>query len=207
MNRKNAPHIELLQGCIKELVLEFEKNPFNFLSEDDVKCHLFMKLWSKGNFDRLQRTEDGQEISALHSEVTYFDERHELSVHTDISIINPEQTDVYSRGRRHRGSGAELSKQYEFRESFAVVEIKYNRGTWSKGNTKRYWTNDLEKLQKLQKRIPTMHYFSVLLDKKGHFSSSELNEIQQRYPEIAIAYGNPKKLVHGDSRVQTSPHV
>lgn len=192
MSHQNIQYVELLQSCINETVSEFEGNPFNFLSEDDVKCHLFMKLWTRGNFDKFQRTEDGQKISALHSEVTYFDERHELNVHADISIINPEQTDVYSRGRRHKGSGAKLSKQYEFRESFAIVEIKFNRGAWSKGKTKRQWTKDLEKLRKLQRRIPSMHYFSILLDKRAHFSSEEFNEIQQEYLGITLIYGKPR---------------
>jgi len=191
MTRQGDRYVGVLQDCIRETVSEFEKNPFNFLSEDDVKCHIFMKLWKKGNFDKFERTEDGQEVSALHSEVTYFDERHELNIHADISIISPQQTDVYSRGRRHKGSGAELSKQYEFRESFAVVEIKYNRGAWGKGNTIKYWTKDLEKLQNLQERIPDMHYFSILLDKKGHFSSDELGQIRQNYPRISVIYAKP----------------
>jgi hypothetical protein len=187
---------KLLRTCIRETVSEFEKNPFNFLSEDDVKCHLFMKLWTKGNFHEFQRTEDGQEISALHSEITYFDDWHQLNVHADISIINPEQTDVYSRGRRHPRSGAELSKQYQFRDSFAIVEIKYNRGTWSKGKTRKKWEEDLMKLQNLLNRIPDMHYFSILLDKKGHFSSDELDQIQQEYPLISVIYGKRAHNVH-----------
>ena len=192
MSQQDFQYVDLLQSCINEIVSEFEENPFNFLSEDDVKCHLFMKLWTKGDFTKFQNTEDGQKISALHSEVTYFDERYELNVHADISIINPEETDVYSEGRRHKGTGAKLSKQYEFRKSFAVVEIKFNKGAWSKGNTIRYWTNDLEKLRKLQKRIPNMHYFSILLDKRSYFSVEEFNGIQQKYPEITIIYGKPR---------------
>ena len=192
MSQQDFQYVDLLQSCINEIVSEFEENSFNFLSEDDVKCHLFMKLWTKGDFSKFQNTEDGQKISALHSEVTYFDERHELNVHADISIINPEQTDVYSRGRRYEGTGAKLSKQYEFRESFVVVEIKFNKGAWSKGNTKRYWTNDLEKLRELQRRIPNMHYFSILLDKSGQFSLEECSEIRQKYPGITMIYGKPR---------------
>jgi len=187
---KHNDYLRLVNKCVKKLKHEFENNPFNFLSEDDIKCHLFMKLWEKREFCNLEETEDKQKISRLHSEVTYFDAERKLRVHADLSAIDPKHTNVYS-DRRNVGR-AKLSKGYEFSESHFLIEIKFNRGEWSKERAWEEWKKDLDKLKRLRDRITSMRYFSIFFDKRGYFSSGDVNEMRKLYPGIKIVYAKPK---------------
>lgn len=176
---------------LKEIKSDFENNPFNFLSEGDVKCYLFMKLSKEFNFSKLRRTEDGQWISSLHSEVRYFNEQGKLLFQVDISSIDPQYTNVYSKKVREGRKRPMLAKRYAFDKSHFSIEIKLNKGVWSKNYTCKLWKKDLKKLKDIKSRNPTMLCFSLLLDRRGHFTERDLAELRNSYPEIEIVYATP----------------
>lgn len=180
---------KMVMKHLKEIKSDFENNPFNFLSEGDVECHLFMKLFKEHNLSKLKTTEDGQLISPLHSEVRYFNEQGKLLFQVDISSIDPQYTDVYSKKVREKRKRPMLAKRYAFDKSHFSIEIKLNKGAWSKNYTYNLWKKDLEKLKDIKSRNSTMLCFSLLLDRRCHFTERDLVELRNSYPEIEIVYG------------------
>ncbi len=66
---KRIDYTGLIDRTLKEFVSEVQLHPYNFLSESDVKCKLFMMLYRHKEINRLRKTLDGRLISPLHSEV------------------------------------------------------------------------------------------------------------------------------------------
>jgi len=204
----------IVEDCIKTVKFEFEQNPYNFLSEGDVQCRLFLELYQRKELSRLEETRDGRKIIPLHSEVTYFDESgKKLSKHIDISAFNPQSAEVYSQNRRCTGlmlsrkrrvkPSRRLSKGYQFGDSYFLIEIKLNRGNWSKNETEKKWRRDLEKLAKLRRRLVNevwktteeqeCIFVSILFDKRAHFSRDEIKSLEEEYPGIKLVYATPIK--------------
>ena len=179
--------LSFVMSCIDKLKSEFETNPFNFLSESDMKCCLFMELWKNPELSQLKRTSNKQKISSLHSEVSYFDKNRKLNFHVDISAIKPEHTKVYGS----RGGFLQkimLSKGYEFGDMIFVIEVKLNKGRWSKEKTLSKWIKDLEKLEDIITRNVGGYYFSILFDKRNHFTIEEVNRLRNAHQDVKIIY-------------------
>lgn len=187
------PIRKIVMKHLKKMKSDFENNPFNFLSEDDVKCHLFMKLFKEFKFSKLKKTEDDQSISPLHSEVRYFNEQGKLLFQVDISAIDPQYANVYSKRVKEGRKRPMLAKRYEFDKSHFSIEIKLNKGVWSKNYTYKIWEKDLQKLRDIKSRNSTMFCFSLLLDRRGHFTERDLEELRNSYPHIEIIYGRSVK--------------
>lgn len=78
----------IVEDCINSVKFEFERNPYNFLSEGDVQCRLFLEFYQRKELNQMYETRDGRKIIPLHSEVTYSDESgKKLSKHIDISAF------------------------------------------------------------------------------------------------------------------------
>jgi len=172
---------------IRELVDEFKNNPYNFFSESDVKCRLFLLLYENDEFKRLKCTTDGKLISPLHTEVTYFNDRGKLLFHVDLSAIEPKNTNVYSAPRRGE---MKLAKGYRAGDCYFAIEIKLNR-TNGKPKMLARWIKDIEKLEDIRRRNPLLTCFAILLDKKGHLlEEAELFDMQRNFPQVKIVYAN-----------------
>jgi hypothetical protein len=177
----------IIEGHIRELVAEFKNNPYNFFSESDVKCRLFMMLCRDGAISELKRTIDGKMISPLHSEVSYFNDKGKLLFHVDLSVIEPETTDVYSTPAT---DGIRFSKGYRAGECYVAIEIKLNK-IFDKEKMLVAWEKDMRKLGNIRTRNPFLTCFSILLDKKNHIlAETELTDFEGRYPQVRIVYAN-----------------
>jgi len=172
---------------IKQLANEFKNNPYDFLSESDVKCKLFMILSQDNALSGLKPTNDGKQISPLHSEVSYFNRNGKLLFHVDLSAIDPGATDVYSKS----GKGeVRLAKGYRAGECYLAIEIKLNKSA-NKRKMIADWEKDMRKLADIKSRNPGLTCFSILLDKKSHISSNdELAQLSGAYPNTKIVYAN-----------------
>jgi hypothetical protein len=184
---ETTDYFRIATRYIKQLANEFKTNPYDFLSESDVKCRLFMILSRDNALSSLKPTNDGKQISPLHSEVSYFDRNGKLLFHVDLSAIDPGTTDVYSKS----GKGeVRFAKGYRAGECYLAIEIKLNKST-NKRKMIADWEKDMRKLADIKSRNPGLICFSILLDKKSHISSNdELVQLLGAYPDTKIVYVN-----------------
>jgi hypothetical protein len=177
----------IVERSIQELITEFKGNPYNFFSESDVKCRLFMILCRDDHIRTLKRTRDGKMISPLHTEVSFFNDSGKLLFHVDLSVVEPETTDVYSTAT---SDGMRLSKGYNAGECFIAVEIKLNK-MLDKNRMLTTWQKDMRKLENIRTRNSNLTCFSLLLDKRSHnLTVTERADLRNRYPQTRIVYAN-----------------
>jgi hypothetical protein len=139
----------------------------------------------------LKRTTDGKMISPLHSEVSYFNDEGKLLFHVDLSIIEPETTDVYSTPSV---DGIRFSKGYRAGECYVAIEIKLNK-ILDKEKMLVAWEKDMGKLRNIKTRNPFLTCFSILLDKKNYIlTQTELTDFEERYPQIRIIHANESSI-------------
>lgn len=183
-------YAELAEQYIRELVSEFSSNPFNFFSESDVKCRLFTMMFQNSEMGRLKTTMDGKSVYPLHSEVTYFNHKGKLLYHVDLSAVEPEDTDVYSRPQTE---GIRLSKGYSAPECLFAIELKLNK-RYRKKKMLALWEKDMKKLDDILTRNPLLVCICILLDKKNRISEeNELTELRGKYQRIRLIYANANR--------------
>jgi hypothetical protein len=184
---ETTDYSRIATGYIRQLTTEFKNNPYNFLSESDVKCRLHMIMCQDNALSGLKPTNDGKQISPLHSEVSYFDRNGKLLFHVDLSAIDPGTTNVYSKIRK---GGVRLAKGYRAGECYLAIEIKLNKSD-SKRKMIAKWEKDMRKLEDIKTRNPSLTCFSILLDKRSHISSDdELAQLPEAFPNTKIVYAN-----------------
>lgn len=180
----------LINKTIKEYVSKVQLHPYNFLSEGDVQCALFMMLSNHKEISDLKKTIDGKRISPLHSEVSYFNDRGKLSFHVDLSIIDPETTNVYSERKKIE---IIYAKEYRAGLCYAAIEIKFNK-RYSKNEILKQWKKDWIKLDDISTRNDLLTCYSILHDKRNHFSKKEeIIPYSRQFPRVKIVYTNFKR--------------
>jgi len=178
---------KIAEECILQLLGEYEKNPYNFFSESDVKCRLFTLLFQNKDMRAMSKTIDGKLTRPLHTEIAYFDDEGRLVFRVDLSAVDPAYTDVYGSLKHGR---IRLAKGYRADVCYFAIELKFNKRS-KKENMLRIWEEDMMKLVDIKTRNPYLTCFSVLLDKKNNaIDEKELQDIKTKYPGIKIAYSN-----------------
>jgi hypothetical protein len=132
-----TPQIERVINLLK---CEYSRAPASILTEDDLKCLLYAKLIRLVAFRRRIATRDGHILgSAVHAELSWYDENRRLRIRPDITITEPECLSIlhgYGRPMLHPfsspfgGSRAVAplpSKQYEFGGNCITFELKFAR--------------------------------------------------------------------------------
>ena len=123
----------------------------------------------------------------MHSEVTYFNDEGKLLYHVDLSAVEPEDTDVYSKPQTE---GIRLSKGYRAPECLFAIELKLNK-RYKKEKMLAIWEKDMKKLGDILSRNPSLACFCLLLDKKNRISEeNELADLEVNYPRIKLIYAN-----------------
>jgi hypothetical protein len=83
----------IVESEIKSLETEFQESQGLILTEDDLKCHLFRKLYPY--FSHAIHTMDHNiKAGPLHAEVNYFNRFNVLRKRPDLVIINPESLSI-----------------------------------------------------------------------------------------------------------------
>ncbi|GAP70553.1 hypothetical protein BA6E_124368 [Bacteroidales bacterium 6E] len=147
--------IETIHQEVRILEREFQQNKGQILTEDDLKCHLFMKLYRLFG-DPNESMDSEIKISPLHAEVSFFDENGKLSMRPDLAIINPKNTSILHSVETHVTTMdiryKHLSgKEFEFHGDSIIFELKFCRS--KKGISKRHiesYQKDIDKIQSLQ---------------------------------------------------------
>ncbi len=173
-----------IEEKIAELISDFKLNPEVFLTEDDVRCHLFQKLCSIPELSNLQPTKDGSDVNSIsiHSEIRWLGDEGNLKIRSDIVIIPV-------NGLRTRNGWIKLpTKGYAFSGPCTVIELKLRRNTdETDRELKKKITDDIAKLVNLKRKISTgiMSYL-IVLDKK----KISLENVQIPENEVTFSYAS-----------------
>jgi len=147
--------LEVVIDQLKELEREYQANQALFLTEDDIKCHLFRTLHDL--FPIFSPTLNANVTgSALHSEVKFFDENDMLTLIPDLTIVNPTYVSIFHSVEfriTNRGSkyGPLPRKSFESGGEAFVIELKFCRekAGLTEANIQSY-QNDFDKIVRLQ---------------------------------------------------------
>jgi hypothetical protein len=141
-----------------EIERDYRMVPGLILTEDDLKCILYNKLTSQPGLSCQSRTHDRSiRASAVHAEVTWFDEAGRLRIKPDITVIEPRHVKIlrsrFQRLRLDRDRHDDEfipppSKQFGFNGKALTFELKFAR----KGITDSFYRlvrMDYAKMQRL----------------------------------------------------------
>ena len=179
-----------IDTAIEQVKETFQSYPDIFLTESDMKCHLFAKLLEDNNFSRIKRTEDKSNSISLHSEVRWYGrEDKKLKYRSDIVIID------VSDLRTENSTVFRLpSKGYGFNKFSSIIEVKLRRrnGASDKSFLKNV-KKDVEKLQEISKKVSSNFIgYLVIFDKKKDIIKEISNIKSIRNIEIIYVYGEDK---------------
>lgn len=142
----------VIEQKITEIEKEYQRTQGLILTEDDLKSLLYSKLMEVPQLSRRIKTQD-QWIYAnsIHTEVSWYDRNHKLTIKPDITILEPEHLSIL---HRHDGYGTKRplpSKQFEFNGKAIIFELKFIRN--KTGITPRTFNGpimkDYRKIQRL----------------------------------------------------------
>lgn len=173
---------ERVEECISKTIDRFNGNPELFLTESDLKCRLFMELNNDRVFSQEEDTKNGEKkTNYVHSETSYFVFGKLNQKRVDITVVKPSNYDF-------RNEEVVYRKGYYFAEPSIGIELKLNKNR-SKKRVEDELKADLDNLRRLKRNRPESSFYELLLDKRNVFSGTEVNALQNEYPEIRIFYG------------------
>jgi len=124
--------IDLLGQEVQNLEREFQSNKAMLLTEEDLKCHLFMRLHRR--FPSFQATKQSTIMGlAVHSAASFFDANENLRYLPDLSIIPPAELSIlesenYEITADHTFNRVPLrTKGFEFGGDSLAIELKFCR--------------------------------------------------------------------------------
>ena len=112
----------ILENAIKETENKFIKSPGIFLSESDMRCHLFNSLYKNVGLSKEKKSKDGKTSIDLHTEIRWYGNgsRRLLS---DIVVV-----DAKDLVTTESATLKLPSKGYRFNLFHAIIELKLRRG-------------------------------------------------------------------------------
>lgn len=148
--------IGIIEQKIREIENEFQNSQGLILTEDDLKCHLFRKLYD--HFDHSMNTMDANiKASPLHAELKYFDSCGALTKRPDLVILRTEKLSIlHSVNYESDGVGMKYkqasSKEFELAGASIIFELKFcrNRKGINKSHIDSY-EKDIQKIRELQR--------------------------------------------------------
>lgn len=142
---------------LDDLELDFQNNKGIILTEYDLQCLLFHKIYDLFQHD--QETFDNHiKGSPLHSEIKFFNTNGKLFYRPDITIIEPKNysiihsiSDFIIKGEKIQYKSTS-SKEFEFGGNSIIIELKFCR---SKNGISRIdsFKSDLMKIKKIKQLV------------------------------------------------------
>jgi hypothetical protein len=144
---------------LKELEHTFQKSQGLILTEDDLKCLLFSKLYH--HLSHEQTIDKNVFASAIHSEVKFYDEEGHLTLIPDLCIIEPRHLSIYHsvefKIQRHsfiHEYKTLPSKSVEIGGNMIIIELKFCRNRNGIGNLEiSSYNDDINKIKRLQEIV------------------------------------------------------
>ena len=164
----------VIEECMGEIKKRFEKYPDIFLTEEDVRGHIFSRLLK--NFGNGEETKNGSISISAHSDISWYDGDGFLALRPDIAIIEVGTLDMTE----------ETSKGFYVDKIPFGIEIKLNRGDKSKETVLSELLGDLDKLKELGQRNKETSFYMIYLDKGSRLEKNEIEELQLKYPAKII---------------------
>jgi hypothetical protein len=161
-----------IESCIGEIERKFIARPDIYLTESDIRCHLFGALKQHQNLSQEIETSDGSYSIPLHTEVRWYGESGRLKYRSDIVVLDV--TSLKVRNNLFRLP----SKGYSFNKPNAIIEIKLRRRN-GKSNTDFMDSikRDIERLKEIKRQLELPNDFPLyflIFDKKGNIQSEIL---------------------------------
>ena len=195
---------------IESIAVEYKSNQGLILSEDDLKCHIFRKLYNL--FPNHSVATHDYEITAspLHTEIRFYDENGKLSLIPDITILDPAGMSIKHgmsiRIKDNRLAYGKLpSKGFEFGGKAIVIEIKYEKTkNGISGATVQKIKNDLDKISRLMQRHnrpqEDNNIFGIMI------VFNKTNKVDQSFWQLLQCYQNNAdiKIIYGTGDVRFS---
>lgn len=196
--------VEIIEQIVKEIEIEFQDSQGLILTEDDLKCHLFRKLYPHFNHS-MNSMDSNIKASPLHAELKYFDCYDVLTKRPDLAIFQTENLSILHSvnheidkvGIKYNHSSG---KEFEFSGNSVIFELKFCRNR--NGINKRHidsYKKDILKIRELQmntnikskgtnKILGIIVIFNKTDKKTGIFA--ELFDLQDE--SLKIIYGTGK---------------
>jgi hypothetical protein len=190
--------------CVRAIEAEFRNAPGLILSEDDAKCILYAKLYSKllESGSLIRPTEQRAILaSTIHTEIKFLDENNKPSIRPDITILDTTGISL----TESRGTLSISSKGFVLFGSAIAIEIKFckaARGVGSKfvASVRK----DCVKLTQLKQRLypeteaPVFRGVVVVFSRDGrasqHFANLQAEYADHADVEIIYATANFNRL-------------
>lgn len=149
----------------------FIKYPDVFLTEEDLRCHLFILLQQSLNINKLIfNTADQSKSIPTHSEIRWYGESGKLKYRSDIVILDPRTLNTTDKSMKLP------SKGYGFNSFWAIIELKLRRINGKSDNQfLKEIKSEFYKLKKIEEemRYKNKHqaeYYLLCFDKKKDIS-------------------------------------
>ncbi len=186
MNKRTNVSLNIeIEQSINDLVQNFNEFPDIYLTEEDVRAHLFLFILNRSNLCRiLFNTYDGTKSIPLHSEIRWYGKSSKLKYRSDIVILDP-RTMITKKGF------SLPSKGFGFNYFYAIIEIKLRRINGKSDNKFREEiVKEVEKLRRIRAETELTNKYNpviilLCLDKKNDISyelpSIDGNDVEIRY--------------------------
>lgn len=184
----------LVKSAIQNVVKKFERAPNVFLTEDDLRSHVFGQLIKA--FGEEKATKDGDLSIPIHTEVRWYGSDGTLKLRSDVVIVDVSTLQVLKYNKMP-------SKGYGFNIPEAIIELKLRRPNGESDNQYREKIReDVEKLNELADCVtesgnPKPIRWVIALDKKKKLTNVPKGEkgvrLIYRFADIRRRIGKAKK--------------
>jgi len=155
----NQAFVDQIILAIREIGQEYRQNQGLILSEEDLRCLLFRKIYEQISDIAVRTNDHGILGSPLHADIPFYDAEGKLRLKPDLTILDPARMSLmhgvsirFIKGKLAYGKLPE--KGFEFFGPTIVIELKFFKS--KKGITARgiaIIRSDIAKIRKLERRL------------------------------------------------------
>lgn len=149
------PTLAQIVAAVEEIGADYQSSQGLILSEDDLKCHIFRKMYDLITDHSIHTYNREVKGSPLHTEIRFYDEHGKLCLIPDITILDPKNMTIKHglsiRVKNNKFSYGELPrKQFEFGGKSTIIEIKFfkDKDGISASDVQKV-RDDVEKIQRI----------------------------------------------------------
>ena len=204
----NSRFVNRIISEVRQIESEYQNNKGLILSEDDLKCLIYSRIYGMFPNVRYPTLDDDITGSPLHSEIPFYDSNGKLRIKPDITIFDPSEMSIkHGVSMLIRNNkffyGSLPTKEFEFAGKAIVIEIKFikkKRGLSFKDTEKI--KIDIDKILGLMNRRNrpntdnNIYGIMVVFNKTSQFDES-FGQLLERYRN-----NNNPRLVYGTGNVR-----
>lgn len=173
-----------IESAIEKACELFRAKPDYFLTEEDLRCHLFLNLYRRKALRKEETTRDQTTSIPIHAEVRWYGRDQSLNYRSDLVIVQVDDL-ITSTERQDLPS-----KSFGFNKFYAVIELKLRRkidinddafAQEVRGEVDRL----LEIREKVKERDDSAKYYIVVFDKQGNIENFR-TKVKENFPPPEI---------------------